>query len=124
MPVWHCPLASQHPAQVAAEQVACPWHWPVCGLQVWPGTQLPQVPVLPHPSGPHCLPLQLGAQHNPAWPPVVLHWLAGGWQQPSPAQHPVAVEEQVCDDPFTWHVAGLAAQTWPKQLPEQHWLLC
>ena len=51
---------------------ALPWHWPLA-VQVWPGKQLPQVPVLPQPSGPHSRPAQFGAQHNPGWPPVMLH---------------------------------------------------
>jgi hypothetical protein len=74
-PGWHCPLALQHPlAQVAGEQVGCPWHWPLAE-QVWPELQLPQpFSLLPQPSGPHWRPLQFGAQHRPA----ALHWLAGG----------------------------------------------
>jgi hypothetical protein len=50
--------------------------------------------------------------------------LAGGSQQPCPAQHPVAVGEQVCDEPFTRHEVGWAAQTWPKQVPVQQSLVC
>jgi hypothetical protein len=125
LPGWQVPLLAQHPlGQVVDEQVGWPWHWPDCALHFWPGRQLPQVPVLPQPSGPHSRFLQLGAQHNPSWPPVVLHWLAGGSQQPCPAQHPVAVAEQVCDEPFTRQVGGWAAQRWLKQLFEQHWLFC
>ena len=67
------PLASQHPVgQVVGEQVGWPWQRPLAE-QVWPGKQLPQVPVLPQPSSPHSRLAQLGAQHNPAWPPVMLH---------------------------------------------------
>jgi hypothetical protein len=41
--------------------------------------------------------------------------LAGGWQQPSPAQQPVAAGLQACPP----QVSTLAAQRWPKQLPMQ-----
>jgi hypothetical protein len=72
LPDRHVPLASQQPVgHVCGPQVGRPWHWPLA-LQVWPGKQLPQVPPLPQPSGPHCRPVQFGAQHSPP----ALHWLA------------------------------------------------
>jgi hypothetical protein len=46
--------------------------------------------------------------------------LAGGWQQPSFGQHPVAAGVHV----WSPHVGCLAAQTWPKQLLEQQSLFC
>ena len=73
LPGWQVPLPSQQPVgQVAGEQVGVPWQRPVAE-QVWPGKQLPHFPVLPQPSSPHSRLAQLGAQHNPAWPPVMLH---------------------------------------------------
>lgn len=111
MPGWHCRLESQQPAQqglpgptqpfwfvrqepleaqqpegqVVALQTGCPMHCPVWALQVWPFWQVPQAPLFPQPSDPHCLPVQFGAQHSPAG----LHWLAGAVQQ-TPEQQPVA----------------------------------
>jgi hypothetical protein len=88
-----------------------PSHCPVVVLQVLPERQAPQVPALPQPSGPHCLPAQFGAQQSPAG----LHWLAGSEQQPSNAQHPVVPSGQVAPP----HWFGGFVQTWPKQLPLQ-----
>jgi hypothetical protein len=111
VPGWQVPFVAQHPfGQVAAEQVGGPWHLPLA-LQVWPGRHVPHVPWLPQPSSPHCRPLQFGAQHNPA----PLHWLAGGWQQPSFGQHPVAAGLHA----VPLQVSTLAAQTWLKQFPVQ-----
>jgi hypothetical protein len=87
-------------------------------LQVWPEGHVPHLPPLPQPSSPHSRPAQFGAQHS-ATPLVVLHWLAGGWQQ-VPAQHPVAPGGQACPP----QSGPLAAQACWKQLAEQQSLFC
>jgi hypothetical protein len=69
------------------EEAHCP-----SALQILPGGQVPQVPWPPQPLGPHCLPVQFGAQH--LFSP--LHSGALGGQQ-TPLQQRV---EQL---PGTWH---------------------
>jgi hypothetical protein len=86
-PGWQAPLSSQQPlGQFCAEQLDVLWHWPLA-LQVVPDGQLSggHTPVFPQPSSPHSRPAQFGAQHMPE---VLLHWLAGAWQQ-TPRQQKV-----------------------------------
>jgi hypothetical protein len=61
VPGWQTPRLSQQPVQPVA---ALHWHCPDSS-QLVPAEQVPHRPALPQPSGPHCLPVQLGAQHNP-----------------------------------------------------------
>ena len=80
VPCRHTPVPSQQPlGQLAAVQLAR--HWPVSSSQSSPAGQAPHVPSPPQPLGPHCLPAQLGAQHNPSG----LHSVAPGSQH-SPSQ--------------------------------------
>ena len=61
------PFAEQGPPTGCNEQTHRP-----STVHVSPTPHVPQVPPLPQPSGPHSLPVQLGAQHSPPG----LHWLA------------------------------------------------